>query len=153
MPEREREGKVGPANQEAIQNNKYSYASRVVKFNSKRFMWLEIQEHASGGRHINPQQHATATNLFDHEKCIYNYCKDCRYRVSEKTGADACPFNYLYWDFVARNETLLLRNPRTSQVARAWSKLDADRQLAVRESAARFLLQLEPDTAPGNAEG
>ena len=78
MPEREREGKVGPANQEAIQNNKYSYASRVVKFNSKRFMWLEIQEHASGGRHINPQQHATATNLFDQEKCIYNYCKDCR---------------------------------------------------------------------------
>lgn len=93
---------------------------------------LGSKPYAAGGAYINRMS---------------DYCKDCRYKVSEKTGEDACPFNYLYWDFVARNEALLVRNPRTSQVARAWSKLDADRQLAVRESATRFLQLLDNDAA------
>jgi deoxyribodipyrimidine photolyase-related protein len=93
---------------------------------------LGSKPYAAGGAYINRMS---------------DYCKDCRYKVSEKTGDDACPFNYLYWDFVARNEALLVRNPRTSQIARAWSKLDPDRQRAVRESAARFLQLLDHDAA------
>jgi hypothetical protein len=38
-------------------------------------------------------------------------------------------------------------------VARAWSKLDSDRQLAIRNSAMRFLLELERETAAWNSEG
>jgi deoxyribodipyrimidine photolyase-related protein len=76
-----------------------------------------------------------------------DYCGGCRYKVSERTGPEACPFNYLYWDFISRNEALLARNPRTSQVVRAWTKLEPDRQMAVRESAARFLLTLEREAA------
>ena len=30
-----------------------------------------------------------------------DYCKGCRYKVAEKAGQDACPFNYLYWNFLA----------------------------------------------------
>ena len=26
-----------------------------------------------------------------------NYCKNCHYSVKEKTGEQACPFNYMYW--------------------------------------------------------
>ena len=33
-----------------------------------------------------------------------DYCKGCRYDVKASSGEDACPLNYLYWDFVARNE-------------------------------------------------
>ena len=98
---------------------------------------LGSKPYAAGGAYINRMS---------------DYCKDCRYKVSEKTGPSACPFNYLYWDFVARNETLLVRNPRTSQVARAWSKLDADRQLAVRDSATRFLTQLDREAAAWKPE-
>ena len=32
-----------------------------------------------------------------------DYCENCRYDVKQRTGDDACPFNYLYWDFMARN--------------------------------------------------
>jgi deoxyribodipyrimidine photolyase-related protein len=97
---------------------------------------LGSKPYAAGGAYINRMS---------------DYCKGCRYRVSKKTGEDACPFNYLYWDFVARNQALLARNPRTSQVARAWSKLEAGRQLAVRESAVLFLQRLERDAAAWKA--
>ena len=39
-----------------------------------------------------------------------NYCRDCHYKVSQKNGAAACPFNYLYWDFLIRNRAKLEHN-------------------------------------------
>lgn len=32
-----------------------------------------------------------------------DYCKSCRYKVNDKTGKDACPFNTLYWHFLDRH--------------------------------------------------
>ncbi|MGL6133698.1 MAG: cryptochrome/photolyase family protein, partial [Prochlorococcaceae cyanobacterium] len=36
-----------------------------------------------------------------------SYCKGCRYNVKQRTGPDACPFNALYWDFLARHREQL----------------------------------------------
>ena len=33
-----------------------------------------------------------------------NYCKNCQYNPKEKTTDSACPFNYLYWNFVDENK-------------------------------------------------
>ena len=41
-----------------------------------------------------------------------DYCRHCRYDVREKTGPKACPFNYLYWDFMMRHEDRFRANPR-----------------------------------------
>ncbi|GIR54628.1 MAG: hypothetical protein CM15mP62_20990 [Rhodospirillaceae bacterium] len=38
-----------------------------------------------------------------------NYCKTCHYKVAEKTGSDACPFNYLYWHFIKETGRSLKR--------------------------------------------
>lgn len=43
-----------------------------------------------------------------------NYCKHCPYDPKQMLGEKACPFNALYWDFLARNKGLLFRNPRMS---------------------------------------
>ncbi|MGD9265725.1 MAG: cryptochrome/photolyase family protein, partial [Lysobacterales bacterium] len=32
-----------------------------------------------------------------------DYCADCAFRPGKKTGAEACPFNYLYWHFLVDN--------------------------------------------------
>jgi len=41
-----------------------------------------------------------------------DYCGDCRYDPDRDTGEGACPFNALYWDFLARNEDDLRSNHR-----------------------------------------
>jgi deoxyribodipyrimidine photolyase-related protein len=72
-----------------------------------------------------------------------NYCKSCRYQVAQKTGAGACPFNALYWDFLARHEARLGRNPRMAQMYRVWRGFDPLQQAAYRDSARNFLAALQ----------
>ncbi|NNU15397.1 cryptochrome/photolyase family protein [Parvularcula sp. ZS-1/3] len=72
-----------------------------------------------------------------------NYCKSCRYNVRERTGEDACPFNYLYWDFVMRNEEKLRGNQRMAMVFRNLDKKDKSEKLALRASAREFFKRLE----------
>ncbi len=50
-----------------------------------------------------------------------NYCKHCPYDPKQILGEKACPFNALYWDFLARNKGLLSRNPR---MALSYKNLD-----------------------------
>ena len=72
-----------------------------------------------------------------------DYCQKCRYKVKEKTGDDACPFNALYWDFLVRNEEKLKENHRLGQVYRTWHKMAEEKQIAYRRSADRFLSTLK----------
>jgi len=68
-----------------------------------------------------------------------NYCKNCRYKVSEKSGEDACPFNYLYWDFLDRHREKLGNNPRLGMIYRTFDKMAPEKQAGVSADASRFL--------------
>jgi deoxyribodipyrimidine photolyase-related protein len=68
-----------------------------------------------------------------------NHCSACRYRVKEKAGPDACPFTYLYWDFLARHEAMLSKNQRLWTVYDGWRRFSPERQAQIRADAARFL--------------
>lgn len=50
-----------------------------------------------------------------------DYCASCRYDVSKRTGEDACPFNALYWDFLARHRDKLGSNRRLAMPYRTWT--------------------------------
>jgi len=70
-----------------------------------------------------------------------NYCDDCYYKKSVKTGDRACPFNSLYWHFYERNRELLQKNPRVGMMYRVLDKLkDKDRIL---EQAETYLENIE----------
>jgi deoxyribodipyrimidine photolyase-related protein len=71
-----------------------------------------------------------------------DYCKGCHYKVSEKTGPKACPFNALYWDFLARHVDKLRGNPRMAQMYRVWERFSPEVQTAYRASAEAFLQDL-----------
>jgi deoxyribodipyrimidine photolyase-related protein len=71
-----------------------------------------------------------------------NYCAGCAYDVAAKVGKSACPFNYLYWDFLARNRDRLGANPRLGTAYRTYDKLPEPRRAAIAGSAADFLLRL-----------
>lgn len=68
-----------------------------------------------------------------------DYCKTCAFKVKEPTGDTACPFNYLYWDFMMRHRDKLGGNPRMGMVYRTLDKMDDTRRQACRDSAAKFL--------------
>lgn len=53
-----------------------------------------------------------------------DYCRGCPYDRSQRTGARACPFNALYWDFLERNRASLERNPRMALPYRQWARMD-----------------------------
>jgi deoxyribodipyrimidine photolyase-related protein len=68
-----------------------------------------------------------------------DYCGSCRFDVKQRIGPDACPFNALYWDFVARNEPHLRKNPRMAMPYRNWDRMAEDDKIALRAQARQFL--------------
>ena len=75
-----------------------------------------------------------------------DYCGACRYDVAQRTGPDACPFNALYWDFLARNREKLEDNRRLAMPYRGWDRMSDEAQSALRAQAAGYLRAL--DAAP-----
>ncbi len=71
-----------------------------------------------------------------------NYCKGCKYKVADKNGKDACPFNYLYWDFLDRNREKLRGNHRLGMIYNTLGRMGDDRLAAIRHDAKLFLDKL-----------
>jgi deoxyribodipyrimidine photolyase-related protein len=78
-----------------------------------------------------------------------DYCGRCRYDVKQRIGPDACPFNALYWDFLARHEDKLGRNPRLAMPYRNWAKQSQADRDATRVQAATFLASLDESGPAG----
>ncbi len=71
-----------------------------------------------------------------------DYCKSCAYDVEAKSGPTACPFNYLYWDFLARNRKLLKANPRMGQMYSTYDRMSPARHAEIESDSQAFLKQL-----------
>lgn len=78
-----------------------------------------------------------------------DYCRHCRYDVKQRVGPDACPFNALYWDFLARNEKKLGPNQRLAMPYRNWAGMDATVKRDIRASAKAFLDRLDAGAGDG----
>ena len=109
------------------------------------FEWVELpntlgmSQFADGGL-LASKPYAASGNYINR---MSDYCRDCRYKVTVKTGADACPFNYLYWDFLARNRAELDGNPRLARSYQTWDRFAPERQHAIRQDTNRFLEKLQ----------
>ena len=74
-----------------------------------------------------------------------DYCSGCRYAVKESVGPNACPFNFLYWDFLDRNRPLLRGNPRMGLVYKNLDRMDPKRVESMRVQAEKFLKRMDED--------
>jgi deoxyribodipyrimidine photolyase-related protein len=72
-----------------------------------------------------------------------NYCRSCHYSVKEKNGAQACPFNYLYWDFLERNQDKLGKNPRLGMPYRTLGKMTEEKRRSIKQDAQIFFKALD----------
>jgi deoxyribodipyrimidine photolyase-related protein len=73
-----------------------------------------------------------------------DYCSNCRYKVKQKSGPEACPFNYLYWNFLIENAARLRKNQRMSVIYGNLDRMDAARRKEISGDASRFLSALKP---------
>jgi deoxyribodipyrimidine photolyase-related protein len=89
--------------------------------------------HADGG-YVGTKPYAASANYIN---TMSNYCGSCHYERKAIDTDDACPFNGLYWDFVARNETRFEHNPRMSVIVRNWQRRSPAWRAAVRAKAHR----------------
>lgn len=73
-----------------------------------------------------------------------DYCKNCRYSVTKKTGEKACPFNYLYWNFVDKQRDTFNDSGRVNFMVNMFDNKKSDEEKkAIRESSERFLKGLK----------
>jgi deoxyribodipyrimidine photolyase-related protein len=68
-----------------------------------------------------------------------DYCGPCRYKPSVKSGPDACPFNYLYWNFLIENRHVLGANQRLRMPYRTLDRMEPARQREIMQDAREFL--------------
>jgi deoxyribodipyrimidine photolyase-related protein len=68
-----------------------------------------------------------------------DYCKPCRFKPTVKTGPDACPFNYLYWNFLIENRTVLGSNQRLRMPYRTLDRMEPTHQQQIMRDARAFL--------------
>jgi deoxyribodipyrimidine photolyase-related protein len=68
-----------------------------------------------------------------------DYCKHCEYKISKKTGKEACPFNYLYWNFVDKQRKTFTENGRANFMVNMFDKRSEEDKRAIRESSEEFI--------------
>ena len=71
-----------------------------------------------------------------------DYCGGCAYDPAIKIGPGACPFNYLYWNFLIENEAVLKGNMRLAMPYKTLSGFTPERRASITEQAGEFLAGL-----------
>ena len=110
------------------------------------YEWVELPNvagmvlYADGGR-LATKPYAASGNYINK---MSNYCGKCRYKVAQKTGPNACPFNPLYWHFMVENRDKLASNHRIGRIYGTWDRMAEDKRAEYLESAEKFLDSLEP---------
>jgi deoxyribodipyrimidine photolyase-related protein len=68
-----------------------------------------------------------------------NYCGSCHYKVKEKLGEKACPFNSLYWHFLDEKKQHFANNQRMSMMLALLRKMKPEELAATKEKAISIL--------------
>ena len=107
--------------------------------------WVELPNvagmalYANGGRFTSKPYIASGQYI----KRMSNYCGGCRYRPELRTGPHACPITTLYWNFLDRHESALLKNMRTVLMAKSVQRLSAEERASIRAQAQQTLENIE----------
>jgi len=109
------------------------------------YEWVEapnvigMSQFADGGI-IASKPYVSSGNYIDK---MSDYCGGCAYKVKDKTGPRACPFNLLYWHFLIRHRERFSSNPRMGQMYATWDRMAEDRRETVLREADDFLTRMQ----------
>ena len=108
------------------------------------YEWVELPNthgmalHADGGL-MASKPYAASGNYISK---MSDYCEGCSYDVKRRTGEKACPFNFLYWDFVDRHEARFRSNPRMAVICKSLNRMSVSERAAIRAETAGFLREI-----------
>jgi deoxyribodipyrimidine photolyase-related protein len=72
-----------------------------------------------------------------------DYCKNCSYSPTKKNGKDACPFNYLYWNFHLNHQVKFENNPRIGFAYKTLSRMNDEKIDAIKSDSERFFKAMD----------
>ncbi|QDZ38526.1 cryptochrome/photolyase family protein [Euhalothece natronophila Z-M001] len=72
-----------------------------------------------------------------------NYCQNCRYNPRKRSQEEACPFNFFYWDFLARHRDQLKSLGRMNLVLGNLRKIDSEELAEMQNLAVEWRNQHE----------
>ena len=72
-----------------------------------------------------------------------NYCSSCHYKVKNKFGDDACPFNSLYWNFLDDKREHFKNNQRMNMMMALLDKMKPDELIRIKEKAQHIMENLD----------
>lgn len=90
--------------------------------------YLASKPYAASGAYINKMS---------------NYCENCVYQVKLKNGPKACPFNYLYWNFLLKHRDVLKSNQRLSMVYSLLMRMSREKITDIYADSQAFLATLK----------
>lgn len=95
---------------------------------------IGMGQYADGGMMASKPYAASANYI----NTMSDYCKHCEYNPRSRTGESACPFNFMYWDFLARHYEKLKHNPRMTQIYRNLERIAAEELEQIRQHAEQW---------------
>lgn len=110
------------------------------------YQWVELPNvsgmilYADGGK-LATKPYAASGNYINK---MSDYCKTCRYKVAQKTGENACPFNPLYRHFMDTHRERLSQNHRIGRIYATWDRMSDEKKRDYLNSAQSFLDSLTP---------
>lgn len=108
------------------------------------YEWVEMPNvtgmilYADGGVFASKPYAASGTYI----NKMSDYCENCRYSPNKKNGPKACPFNYLYWDFFARNREHFKNNRRVGMMYGTYDRMSDEKKQAIADDTRRFLKEI-----------
>lgn len=90
---------------------------------------------ADGGS-ISTKPYIASSNYIDK---MSDYCGKCIYNKNLKTGEKACPYNYLYWNFLEKHRDKLKSNQRMFMIYNLLDKKSPEEMSEIRKSSDKFI--------------
>ena len=109
------------------------------------YEWVEMPNvrgmalHADGGI-MGSKPYASSGAYINR---MSDYCRGCHYDVKDAVGERGCPFNALYWDFMARHHDKFSGNQRMSMTIRTMERMEPSRLASIRTRAGAFLAAMD----------
>lgn len=92
---------------------------------------LGMGQFADGGI-LASKPYASSANYINK---MSDYCQQCSYNHKARTGKDACPFNYFYWDFLARHQEKLQHTGRMGLILANLKRIEPTEMSAMQTLA------------------